>query len=222
MAVVGTGGQMYGDVDAAQLEIIKKMRRIEKHVPTQKTKELQKKICELRMQGYNFTQIGEQLGIRPQHAHAQHQRAMKAIIQEPAQETRDLEVQRMDMMLASLHADYNKFFPVVNSGQVIRDVVEDENGNPIKHEDGRLVTYKLEDIGPRMQILDRMLKIQERRARLLGLDAPVRRTLEGADGGPVVFDHNSLRGLNDLELAQVVQLLEKAAGNDSSSPATGS
>lgn len=218
---MATGEKMYGDVDAAQLEIIKKMRRVEKHTPNVKTKELQKKICELRMQGYNFTQIAEQLGIRPQHAHEQHRRAMKSIIQAPAQEVRDLEVTRLDMMLASLHADYVKFFPVVNSGQVIRDVLENEDGTPVVHEDGRPVTYKLEDIGPRMQILDRMLKIQDRRAKLLGLDAPVRRTLEGADGGPVKFDHNSLRGLNDIELAQVIQLLEKAAGNDSTDPAAG-
>lgn len=213
---------IHGNVDAAQLEIIKKMRRVEKHVPTQKTKETQKIICELRMQGYNFTQIGEKLGIRPQHAHAQHSRAMKAIIQEPAQEVREMEIQRLDMMLASLHSDYVKFFPVVNSGQVVRDVMEDENGNPITHEDGRMVTYKLEDIGPRMQILDRMLKIQERRARLLGLDAPVRRTLEGADGGPVKFDHNSLRGLSDAELTTMITLMEKAAGNDRADPAASS
>ena len=213
---------LFENVDTAQLEILKKMRRVEKHTPNAKTKEQQKKICELRMQGYNFAQIAQQLGIRPQHAHEQHRRAMKAIIQEPAQEVRDLEVTRLDMMLASLHADYNKFFPVDNSGQVIRDVVEDEDGNPVLREDGRAVTYKLEDIGPRMQILDRMLKIQDRRAKLLGLDAPVRRTLEGVDGGPVKFDHNTLRGLSDSELTQMVLLMEKATSSDAPAPTEGS
>lgn len=35
--------------------------------------------------------------------------------------------------------------------------------------------------------VDRVLKIMERRARLLGLDAPERKRLEGVDGGPLVF-----------------------------------
>ena len=208
------------DEQIALLKKDEKRKRVIKHTPNLKTRELQAEICLLRLTGMNFSEIGAALGIRPQHAHEQHRRAMQRVIQEPAQEVRELEVRRLDDMLKKLNDDYHKFFPLVNSGQVVRDVMEDEDGEPIMKEDGRAVTYKLEDIGPRMAILDRMLKIMERRAKLLGLDAPVRRTLEGADGGPVKFDHNSLRGLSDVELTTVVTLLEKAALSDTNSTGT--
>ncbi len=209
-----------------ELQLLKQQARRAKVIrstPNTKTKETQKKICELRLQGYNWPEIGDMMGMKPAHAHEQHRRALAAIIREPAIEVRDMEIRRLDALLIDLHRDYNKFFPVVNSGQVVRDVLEDEDGEPLLKEDGsgRYKTYKLEDIGPRMQILDRMLKIQERRAKLLGLDAPVRRTLEGADGGPVKFDHNNLRGLNDSELTAFIALMEKAAGSDSPESAEG-
>ena len=41
-----------------------------------------------------------------------------------------------------------------------------------------------------LQSVDRVLKILERRARYLGLDAPQRQSLEGPDGGPVTIDHD--------------------------------
>jgi hypothetical protein len=37
----------------------------------------------------------------------------------------------------------------------------------------------------RLEIMDRIMKCMERRARLLGLDAPTRQQLSGPDGGPV-------------------------------------
>lgn len=208
-----------------ELQALKQQARRAKVIrstPNIKTKETQKQICELRLQGYSWPEIGEKMGMKPAHAHEQHRRALAAIIREPAMEVREMEIRRLDALLRDLHDDYRKFFPVVNAGQVVRDVLEDENGDPILQEDGRMKTYKLEDIGPRLQILDRMLKIQERRAKLLGLDAPVRRTLEGADGGPVKFDHNSLRGLTEAELTAFIALMEKAAGSDSTEPAEGS
>lgn len=212
------------DEELQALKLQARRARVIRSTPTLRTKEIQKQICELRLQGFSWPEIGEKMGMKPAHAHEQHRRALAAIIREPAMEVREMEIRRLDAMLRDLYNDYHKFFPVVNSGQVVRDVVEDENGDPIPKEDGsgRFKTYKLEDIGPRMQILDRMLKIQDRRAKLLGLDAPVRRTLEGADGGPVKFDHNSLRGLNEAELTAFIALMEKATGSDSPEPAEGS
>jgi hypothetical protein len=42
------------------------------------------------------------------------------------------------------------------------------------------------------RVVDTLLRIAERRARLLGLDAPVRTALTDADGGPVVFALKSI------------------------------
>lgn len=46
--------------------------------------------------------------------------------------------------------------------------------------------------------VDRVLKISERRAKLLGLDAPERKQLEGAGGGPMQFV-----GMTPDEFAQI-------------------
>jgi len=47
---------------------------------------------------------------------------------------------------------------------------------------------------PNHGAIDRLLRIMERRARLLGLDAPTRQELTGKDGGPVeVQDADAIR-----------------------------
>jgi hypothetical protein len=40
------------------------------------------------------------------------------------------------------------------------------------------------------QAIDRILRVMERRAAMLGLDAPRRQELTGADGGPIEVDQN--------------------------------
>jgi len=52
------------------------------------------------------------------------------------------------------------------------------------------------------QAIDRALKILERRARLLGLDAPVRQELSGPGGGPIQHEH-----LTESELDREVRRL---------------
>lgn len=48
--------------------------------------------------------------------------------------------------------------------------------------------------------VDRLVKLEARRAKLLGLDAPTKSELSGPDGGPIPVEaHNSLaRKLDDL------------------------
>ena len=48
--------------------------------------------------------------------------------------------------------------------------------------------YKIAKAGD-LGAIDRILRIAERRARLWGLDAPVRTEVSGPEGGPLVFDH---------------------------------
>lgn len=54
-----------------------------------------------------------------------------------------------------------------------------------------------------------VLKAQERRAKLLGLDAPVRQELTGKDGGPMqtVNAHAKLDNLTDAQLEQLSAIL---------------
>jgi hypothetical protein len=56
--------------------------------------------------------------------------------------------------------------------------------------------------------VDRALRIMERRARLLGLDAPSRGELSGPDGSPLALD---LTGLSHEQLALLEMVHEKLA-----------
>jgi hypothetical protein len=52
------------------------------------------------------------------------------------------------------------------------------------------------------RVVDTLLRIAERRARLLGLDAPVKTALTDPDGGPVMF---VLKSILDVDEEPVIQ-----------------
>jgi len=98
--------------------------------------ERQARALELRKAGATFQQIADQLGYANRAAARNAvMRALQSIIGEPAQELRQLELERLDAMMLGL-------WPRARKG--------DEAA------------------------VDRVLKIMERRAKLLGLDTPAR------------------------------------------------
>jgi len=109
-------------------------------------KERQRQALELRKAGATYEDIASKLRYASATgAHKAVVRAMQAIIEEPAQEVRKIEIERLDRMLLSVW------------GQV-------RDGN--------------------LGAIDRVLRIMERRARLLGLDAPTvaQHRMADADG----------------------------------------
>lgn len=98
--------------------------------------ENQRKALELRKAGVTFVVIAEQLGYRgPSGAYRAVMSALKRTLQEPADEVRTLELERLDALLLALWAQ-------AKQGQ--------------------------------QGAVDRVLKVMERRAKLLGLDAPTK------------------------------------------------
>ena len=55
------------------------------------------------------------------------------------------------------------------------------------------------------------LRVSERRARLLGLDAPSRQQLSGPNDGPIHIASTDLTNLSDDELTQLAALIDKAS-----------
>lgn len=95
-----------------------------------------RKALELRKAGYGFQIISEQLGYSDSSgAYRAVRRALMRTIQEPADEVRKLELERLDKILTAL-------WPAAIAGKWLA--------------------------------IDRVLLIMERRARLLGLDAPTK------------------------------------------------
>lgn len=149
--------------------------------PTLEGNALKVRILELRKQGVSFPQIAHDLGIERRgepftqgYIYKMYKLALKAIIFEDVNEVRKIELMRLDEMEAILDRELARHHYVINSGAVVRDVVDDENGQPLKDEEGNYITKRIKDSEPVMKLVAAKLKVQERRAKLLGLDAPTK------------------------------------------------
>jgi len=89
-------------------------------------------------------------------------RALAAVPAEGVAELRALECERLDQLTRRLFTLLDTKYPLLVPG---RELV-DQEGRPVA------------DPGPILAVVDRLMRISQRRARLLGLDAPVKREVE--------------------------------------------
>lgn len=128
--------------------------------------------CRLRARGYTYDEIAAELGMSSKsRAYDAVQRALVDTVREPADEVRQLELIRLDEMHQAARAVMEATHYVVDKGQVV-----EWNGAP------------LIDDGPVLAAIDRMLRVQERRARLLGLDSPQRVSIDAQQIGDDIRD----------------------------------
>lgn len=127
------------------------------------------KACEMKGQGYTYQQISDELGYgNRSHAYRAVSRALAEIPRESARELRQLQLDELDYFASRA-----------------RDVLEREHLTI--SQGGKVVHFKrkpVPDDAPILAAIDRLLRIQERRAKLMGLDAPTRReviTLDAID-----------------------------------------
>ncbi|MEV7006837.1 hypothetical protein [Streptosporangium sp. NPDC051022] len=123
--------------------------------------------CRLRARGLTYEQIAVDLGMSSKSsAYEAVQRALAATVREPADEVRQMELMRLDELHRSALAVLEATHYVVDKGAVVL-----WEGAP------------LVDDGPVLAAVDRLLKVQERRARLLGLDSPQRVSIDAQNLG---------------------------------------
>lgn len=109
----------------------------------------------LRAEGKTYDQIAEALGYTDRSlAHRAVERALAAAVREPAESLRQLELIRLDALWIEAVKVMTTEHITVNNGRVI-----EVDGVPLK------------DDQPTLQAIDRLLKIMERRAKLVGLDS---------------------------------------------------
>lgn len=122
----------------------------------------------LRAQGLTYPAIAAELGYRDkQAARYAVERALVDTVSEPAAEVRQLELARLDEALrVAFQVMYTKHL-VVSNGLVVRV-------RAINPDTGKRQSVPLIDDGPKLAAIDRIVKISERRAKLLGLDAPTK------------------------------------------------
>lgn len=114
----------------------------------------------LKAIGYTLPEICERLRLGPDtsRAAAAIRRALARSVRFAYDEMRIMEMQSLEELEATTWRTLRNRHVLVSNGRVVHD----ETGEPL--EDDRFV----------LEMVDRILKIKERRARMLGLDAPTR------------------------------------------------
>jgi transcriptional regulator with XRE-family HTH domain len=113
----------------------------------------------LRLRGLSLREVGRRLGVSHQTVSNWTKQAADELIQPLASELRQQQADRLDAMQAAVMGVLEAQHYVVSNGRLIR---LSEDAPP------------LEDDGPVLAAVDRLLRIEERRSRLFGLDAPER------------------------------------------------
>lgn len=125
------------------------------------TAERDAEACGLRNLGHTYDDIAKTLGFNDASAARKAvERALLLTVQEPAAEQRAIQLARLDLLFREAWRVLKAEHLAVNNGRVIMDP-----SNPEK---------PLADHGPVLAAISTVLKIEERRAKLLGLDAPTR------------------------------------------------
>jgi hypothetical protein len=114
---------------------------------------------ELRAAGLSFRQIGRQLDCGTTTAYKRVTRGLDRMLQEPADRVRALELHRLDQLQAAAVEVVGARHVLVQGG---RPVLDPQSGHPYV------------DHAPTLASIAALLRIAERRARLLGLDAPAK------------------------------------------------
>jgi hypothetical protein len=117
-----------------------------------------------RAEGWDYLRIANELGYAdPSGAYRSVQRGLGRAIREPMAEARHLELNALDDMAREAWAVLRREHFAISQGKVMHHPVTAE---------------PLRDDAPVLAAIDRLLNIQARRAKLLGLDAPVKSRVE--------------------------------------------
>lgn len=129
--------------------------------------------AKLRARGHSYHEIGLELGVTRSNAFLACERALADVIREPAEDLLKVELQRLDLQLVRLHRLETAAQRVLDARHIT------VNNGKVIYQPG--TEEPMEDDGPALQAIDRLVKIEaarnqnsERRAKLLGLDAALK------------------------------------------------
>jgi hypothetical protein len=129
--------------------------------------------CRLRAQNLTYREIAAELGVDVHTAYDAVQRALRDTLQEPADDVRRLALMRLDEYARHVREVLHNTHYVVSQGRVVRLT---RGGAP------------LEDDMPKLQAIDRLLKIEAQVSDLLGLKAPQRVSIDAQNLGEEIRD----------------------------------
>jgi hypothetical protein len=166
------------------------------------TAQRRKRAIDMRMAGASFQKIADELGYTTRGAACQDvTRALEAAVVEQTRSVeayREEELQRLDALMVEAWAILKREHVTVSHGKLIYD---DRTGQPLL------------DDGPTLSAIDRILKIQERRAKFLGLDAPQRHEVVSIDAiDAAIKDLNAQLGRDEAGEAARAEATEGTQG----------
>lgn len=166
-------------------------------------------MLELRLSGLTLEQIGERMGVGKGTVSRVISSALTAQTREPADELLRLELGRCDLLLNEAMQTARAFHPLVIAGRVVRAPLLDRTGRPLLDPaTGEVLTGVIEDKAPKLAAVAAAVRVMERRAKLLGLDAPGRLQQDlNVTGQERVQD---MTRLDDTDLGLYCYLISKA------------
>ena len=169
----------------------------------------------LRLDGMTLEQIGERMGVGKPTVSRVISNALTAHTREPAEELLSLELGRCDVLLTEAMQTVKAFHPLVSAGRVVSAPMLDNTGQPVRNpETGDVLTRVLEDKAPKLAAIATAVRVLERRAKLLGLNAATKLQQEVT----VTTDDASGYDLQKLDMNEMHlygYLLEKMHNPDS-------
>lgn len=132
-------------------------------------------VLRLRLDGMTLAAIGERLGIRADSVHDIITRALRDMTQEPAEQLLGIELARLDSLYVEAMSVLRSFTPLLHNGKIVQIPVINRDGEIVKDPDtGHPLTCIAEDKAARLAAIAAAVRVMERRAKLIGLDAPSR------------------------------------------------
>ena len=129
----------------------------------------------LRSKGWTYKRISEELGMSLPAVYVMVKRAIADIPKESTEELIQIELAKLDVVEAKAAEIMEKHHAYVSASGKVATL------------DGEI----LQDDAPAMQAMMVILKVSDRRAKLLGINAPTRTELTGKDGGAIEIDDRS-------------------------------
>ncbi len=111
-----------------------------------------------RAEGMTYQQIADEMGCSPSTAHYRVRKGLRLAAFEPAAQVRELELQRLDHLMTIALAAAAENVPLMAGSNRVTDSSR----------------VQVRDWRPNLLAVESLIHIQERRAKLLGLDLPVR------------------------------------------------
>lgn len=127
----------------------------------EESRERRAEVMRLRRTGMTFERIGERLGITKQAVHKLYTKTLAEIPADEVETYRAEQAARLDALLEQANEVLAAKHVVVQHGKVVM-----HDGAP------------LPDRGPILDAIKTVLDIESRRAKLLGLDTPVKQSLQ--------------------------------------------